>query len=64
MGGYRLDVIRMRTKDEIKAYYDGYCVCGNQFKEYLEKYPVDEAIERMEQLVTFLGKCVRETDHE
>ena len=64
MSEHRLEVIRMRTENEIKAYYDGYCACGNQFKEYLEKYPVDEAIEKMEQLVTFLGKCVRGTDHE
>lgn len=29
MDGYRLDVIRMRTDNEIKAYYDGYCACDD-----------------------------------
>lgn len=64
MSSHRLDVIRMRTKSEIKAYYDGYCACEKQFKEYLEKYSVEKAEKEMERLIAFLGRCVKETDHE
>ena len=51
MSGRRLNVIRMRAENEMKAYADGYRACGEQFKEYLAKHPVDRAIEMMDFII-------------
>ena len=64
MASHRMDIIRMRTDNEIKAYYDGYCACEKQFKEYLKNYSVDETIEKMRIIISLLGRCAKETDHE
>lgn len=64
MSGRRLNVIRMRTENEMKAYADGYRACGEQFKEYLAKHPVDEAIKKMDIISTSINRLANEINEE
>ena len=48
--------MRERTKEEQKAYFDGFVYCHKQYKETLKRKSKEESIENMEVRV----KCLRE----